>query len=86
MMNLWDVFVEQVFGSFWMAVIALSLIILIILWMGNISAWTSMAYVTMFIFALAIGYGPALITIILFIGLLSWAVFEILQYYNTSSR
>lgn len=86
MMNLWDAFVENVFGSFWISIIALCGIMFIILALGGISAWTNLTYLSIFIMAMAIGYGQALITIPLWVALMSWSVFQIMQYINLSAR
>lgn len=85
-LNLWDVFVDYVFGSFWISILALCLVMFIILLLGNISAWTALTYQGLFIMAMSIGYGQAIVTIPLWVGAMSWSVFQILQYMNTSSR
>lgn len=86
MMNLWDAFVENVFGSFWISIIALCLVFFIMLALGGISGWTNLTYCAIFILTMVIGYGQAIITIPLWVGLMSWSVFQILQYINSSSR
>lgn len=86
MMNLWDAFVENVFGSFWISIFALCIVMFVILMLGGISAWTNLTYQAIFVMAMAIGYGQAIITIPLWVALMSWSTFQILQYINLSSR
>lgn len=61
MMNLWDVFVEQLFGSFWMAVAFISIFFFIILMLGGISYFTVIIFMMYFLLAMTIGYGYPLI-------------------------
>lgn len=67
MLNLWDVFVEQLFGSFWVAIAFISLIFFIILMLGGISYYTVLIFMLYFLLAMGIGYGypivPAFIAI-----------------------
>jgi|WetSurMetagenome_2_1015567.scaffolds.fasta_scaffold35926_3 hypothetical protein len=81
MMNLWDIFVENIFGSFWPAVIFIAVIFLIILMLGGISFYTVIIFEGYFILAMAIGYGysilvfPLLLTsVIAFI----WQIFKLI--------
>lgn len=85
-LNLWDVFVENVFGSFWISIIALCIVFFLILILGGISAWTALTYQGIFLLAMSIGYGQSLITIPAWIAAMSWSTFQILQWINTSSR
>ncbi|MFI5405061.1 MAG: hypothetical protein ACHQ1D_00965 [Nitrososphaerales archaeon] len=85
-LNLWDVFVEHTFGGFWISVFALCGVFFIILLLGGISAWTNLTYQMVFLLAMAIGYGQAIVIIPLWIAVMSWATFQMLQYINTSSR
>ncbi len=85
-MNLWDFFVETVFGSFWISVIGLAGIFFIILMLGGISAWTNLTYQMVFLLAMAIGYGQAIVTVPLWVALVSWSVFQLIQYLGSSNR
>jgi hypothetical protein len=62
MLNLWDLFVEQLFGSFWLAVGFISLIFFIILMLGGISYYTVIIFMMYFVLAMTIGYGYPLIS------------------------
>jgi len=73
MIDLYTLLVMQVFGSFWMAVAALVLILVIILAMGAISSITLIFFVGMFIYSMALGYGYALVTVPLSILIVWWA-------------
>jgi hypothetical protein len=61
LMNLWDVFVEQLFGSFWIAVAFISIFFFIILMLGGISYFTVVIFMMYFLLAMTIGYGYPLI-------------------------
>jgi hypothetical protein len=61
MLNLWDLFVEQLFGSFWLAVAFISLIFFIILMLGGVSYYTVIIFLIYFVLGMAIGYGYPII-------------------------
>ena len=86
MMNLWDAFIENVFGSFWISILAFCIVFFIMLALGGISGWTNITYCGIFILAMVIGYGQAIVTIPLWIALMSWSTFQVMQYLNSSSR
>ena len=84
--NLWDAFVEQTFGGFWMSIIVLCAVMFLILIMGSISIWTALTYIGVFVLTMAIGYGQAIVSIPLWVGVMSWSATQILQWLNTTSR
>ena len=71
MLNLWDLFVEYLFGSFWLAVLFIMLIFFTILMMGGISYFTVIIFEIYFLLAMVIGYGYPLFTV-------SFAVFGVM--------
>lgn len=81
-MNLWDILVEDLAGGFWIAVIIIVVCFGLILMFGGISFLSNMNFNLIFVFAMAIGFGQALISIILWILLVGWAVSEVLLYYR----
>lgn len=83
MMDLWTLFVENVFGGFWLAVFGLAFVILIILALGNCSSFTVLTYVTIFLMAMAIGYGHPIVTIPIVIAVLMWSI---MQWYGWLER
>lgn len=74
LMNLWDLFVENVAGGFWLSVVILTIIILIILALGGLSGFTILTYLTLFFVAMAYGYGYPLINVLVFAIALYYAV------------
>lgn len=74
MPSLWDVFVEQIFGSFWVAVLFIAMFFMIIFMIGKVNFYTSLVFIMEFFLAMALGYGNALVAfaIIMFgaVGLL----------------
>jgi hypothetical protein len=80
MLNLWELFVEQIFGSFWVAVLFIMLIFFIILMLGGISFYTVLIFMIYFITAMAIGYGYPLITLgVATFGTL-YCIFQIIRW------
>ena len=63
MLNLWDLFVEQVFGNFWIAIFFIGLIFFVILMMGGISYYTVIIFMLYYFLAMALGYGYPLLTV-----------------------
>jgi len=76
MIDLWTLIVVDLFQSFWMAVFAIAGLFWIIFVIGRVSQVTSLNFLTIFILAMALGYGFSLISIgitiiILFIHLMA---------------
>jgi len=75
-LDFWTVFVSYTFGSFWLAVVGLILLFFIIMAvMGKISIETITWFNTLFLLAMALGYGLVLITTILNLALLIYFIF-----------
>jgi len=80
MLNPWDIFVENIFGAFWPAIIFIAIFFFIILMLGGISFYTVLIFEMYFIMAMAIGYGyPILVFPVLAGGIiyLIWQVFKL---------
>ncbi len=74
-LDLYTIFINYIFGGFWMAILGLTLLIFIIMGvLGRMSIYTVTWYCAMFILSLTIGYGyitlNIFITIILIIALI----------------
>lgn len=81
MFNPWDIFVENIFGAFWPAVIFIAVFFFIILMLGGISFYTVLIFEAYFIMAMAIGYGyPILVFPVLVGGIIYfiWQVFKLI--------
>ena len=65
MMSLWTLFVVEIFGSFWSAVIGLAIIMYIILVIGGTSQETCLTYIYIFIIIMATAYASVLIAILM---------------------
>ena len=63
MINLWDLFVEYLFGNFWIAVFFIALLFFVILMLGGISYYTVIIFMIYYFLAMAIGYSTPLITV-----------------------
>ena len=63
--DLWTLFVEGIFGSFWISVIGLALLMYIIFILGKVSQYSAMLYLLMFFVAMTLGYGYSTLTVIL---------------------
>ena len=81
MMNLWDLFVEQMFGSFWAAVVFLVIIFAIILALGGISLYTNLIFNAYFVLAMAIGYGYPLLVLPLMAGSVIYFIYQAIKLF-----
>ena len=81
LMNLWDIFVEQMFGAFWPAVLFLAIIFFLILMLGGISLYTVIIFESYFILAMSIGYGYPLLVFPLLAGSLIYATWQIFKLF-----
>lgn len=76
MINLWDLFVEQLFGSFILAVFFIALIYFVILMLGGISYYTVIIFLIFYSFAMAIGYGMPVITVIVALFGIAYLIYQ----------
>jgi len=84
--DLYTVFVEGIFGGFWLSVIGLTIIMYILLGMiGKISQYTVMNYCAIFVYAMAIGYTQPLIIIPIWVALIGNFIFQGYKYINSAS-
>lgn len=80
--DLWTLFVEQVFGGFWLAVFGLALIIFLIMAVfGRMSKLTSIYYLLFFMLSMTVGYGYKWMSALIGIALL---VFVYLGFKNAT--
>ena len=63
MIDLWELIVVDMFGSFWLAVLGIVFAMWIIFVVGKVSQVTSLNFLSIFILSLTIGYGYSLISI-----------------------
>lgn len=82
MMNLWDLFVEQLFGSFWIAVAFIALIFFIILMLGGISYYTIIIFMMYFLLAMTIGYGYPLIAVVISTFGTMYLVYQVFKWWE----
>jgi len=71
MIDLWTLLVVDLFQSFWLAVIGLVVLFWIIFTIGRVSQVTVLNFLSIFILAMAIGYGYALVTILITMTILT---------------
>ena len=80
-LDLWTLFVVYVFGNFWIAVLALTLVMYIIMGIfGRISIYSCTWYAAMFILVMALGYGYVTVNILISLGLLVAFYFALKGY------
>lgn len=82
MINLWDLFVEQLFGNFFVAVVFIALIFFIILMLGGVSYFTVIIFLLFYFLAMAIGYGIPLITVAVVTFSVMYLMYQILKWWN----
>ena len=80
MMDLWTLFVENIFGGFWLAIFGLATIQSIIMAIGGISAYSNLTFVMFFFLAMLIGYGQPLIPLFVFIIMVLYTFYQIFRY------
>lgn len=80
MISIWNLFVEQVFGGFWLSVFGLSLIFFLIMAMGSVSIFDIVTFLLFFLLAMALGYGYAIITVPIVILVVAWSIFQWVRF------
>ena len=70
-LDLWTLFVQYVFGGFWIAVIGLTLVMFVIMGiLGRISIYTVTWYLIMFILAMSLGFGYVTLNILITLAMI----------------
>jgi uncharacterized protein YybS (DUF2232 family) len=80
MLNMWDLFVEYLFGSFWLAIAFLILMFFLILMLGGISYYTVIIFLLYFILAMTIGYGYPLFTVAIAIFGTMYCIYQVFKW------
>jgi hypothetical protein len=79
MINLWDLLVVQIFGSFWPAVFFLTLVFFIILMLAGISLYTVIIFNAYFLLAMSLGYGYPIVSFILMLFGITYFLFQFIK-------
>jgi hypothetical protein len=80
-LDLYSLFVNYVFGGFWMSVIGIALVLFIIMGvLGRISIYTTTLYVIMFVYVMALGSGTQIIQVGLTLILLTSVFISFKKY------
>jgi len=82
MMNLWDLFVEQLFGSFWIAIAFIALIFFVILMLGGISYYTIIIFMMYYLLAMTIGYGYPLVAVVISTFGTMYLVYQVFKWWE----
>jgi len=84
--DLYTIFVEAIFGGFWLSVFGLALLMYFMMAIiGQVSQFTNVVYCSIFVYAMAIGYTQPLIIIFIWIVLLGTGIFQIFRSLNSGS-
>jgi hypothetical protein len=78
-------FVENIFGSFHLAVFGLVGLMLIILMIGGVSILTNLYYNAIFITVMYLGYGPRLLAVLLFVAMITWTLLQFKGFVDRSA-
>ena len=80
-LDMWTLFVEYVFGSFWMATAGIMLLMFIIMGvLGRMSIYSVTWYCAFFLMAMTLGYGFVSLSIIIELALLVGLMFSWRNY------
>lgn len=82
MMNLWNLFVEQIFGNYWTAIFFIALIFFVILMLGGISYYTVIIFMLYFFLAMSMGYGYPIITVGIAIFGTMYAIYQLFKWWE----
>lgn len=75
--DLWTFFVENIFGSFWLSVFGISLVIFVLLAIvGRLSKLSTMYYILLFLMVMTLGYGYKWLTAIIGFIILAFVYLE----------
>ncbi len=83
MIDLWTLLVVNLFQSFWLAVVGLVVLFWIIFIIGKVSQVTILNFMSIFILAMAIGYGYEIVSILITITILTMHLLVIPKIINS---
>ena len=70
MIDLWELLVQGIFGGFWGCIFGLSMLFYIMFMIGRVSQATALNFISVFIFAMSIGYGFTSFSILIWFTLI----------------
>jgi hypothetical protein len=80
-LDMWTLLVTYVFGSFWLAVVGIALLMFLIMgWLGKISIYSCTWYIIMFLLAMCLGYGYAFLNVVVTFAVLVAFYFSLRNY------
>ena len=83
-LDFWNLLVSYTFGSFWLAVIGIALLIFVIMTvLGRVSIYSVTWYVIMFILCMTLGYGAMLINALITLALIVAFYFSAKSYIDS---
>jgi len=80
--DLFELFVENVFGTLWMAIASLAFVQFLILALGGVSSYSMMLFVGIFLLAMTLGSGYLIVSVPIILGIVAWTVFQIKRYWE----
>ena len=83
MIDLWTLLVVDLFQSFWLAVVGLVVLFWIIFVIGKVSQVTIFNFMSIFILAMAIGYGYEIVSILITMTILTIHLLAIPRIINS---
>jgi hypothetical protein len=80
-LDLWSTLILGVFGSFWLAIIGIGVVIFIIMGvLGRVSIYTTTWYIIFYVLAFALGYGYVTLNILISLSVLVGFYFAMRNY------
>jgi hypothetical protein len=69
-LDLWTLLVQQVFGSFFVAIVGMGIFIFIVFILGRLSIYSASWYILLFFLTMTLGYGYITINILITLSLI----------------
>ena len=85
-LDLWTLFVVNVFGGFFPAVIGLMAFMFLIFILGRVSMYSVLSFMALFVMCMAMGYGYGLITLAVTVTILVRFAFDMLWVFGVKSK
>jgi hypothetical protein len=80
MIDLWTLFVEYLFGNFWIAIFFIALLFFVILMLGGISYYTVIIFMMYYFLAMSIGYGNSLLTVPIAVFATIYCIYQVFRW------
>jgi uncharacterized membrane protein len=85
-LDFWNLFVVNVFGGFFPAVIGLMFVMFLVFMLGRVSMYSVLSFMALFVMCMAMGYGYGLVTLGITVAIMVRFAYDMLWVLGGKSK